>query len=139
MKISANSDKHPFHGVRQPGLREPLQRILGLHRLHMSALEHEDFAALLGGSRKISCSESGALPIGNLTAMLSGVLLYQGFTMNFSSEYQSSYNGTPCTYLAGTMERGSAQPANGILAHASRTNTIFPLPWPQPWITGQAL
>jgi hypothetical protein len=127
VKLAANATDVPFMGPASLVYANLSSGSWVCTDFNMSALEHEDFAALLGGSRKVSCSGSGALPIGNLTAMLSGVLLYQGFTMNFSSEYQSSYNGTPCTYLAGTMERGGAQPANGTFGTCVSDKYYLPL------------
>jgi hypothetical protein len=66
--------------------------------------------SLLFGSRTVSCSSSsqlaGGTPIMYADSATSQLSNY-GVGLAFSNEYQSSYDGQPCTYISGNITQAS--------------------------------
>jgi hypothetical protein len=80
-----------------------------------SAAATYNYANLLLGSRNTTCSYSNGLLGVNLNQVAHfnlTALEGTGLQLSYTTLYQSTYQGVPCTYIAGTMSKASSSGAN---------------------------
>ncbi len=73
---------------------------------NVSALSPSNLTKLLGIGHGMSCVKSGAVGgvnIGNIAKFNLSSLSSLGITLNYLKDYQSTYQGSPCTYISGNM------------------------------------
>ncbi len=84
---------------------------------NMSEANTKDIMGFLFGSHKNVCRSTDSLagldPAASVNYWMSTLASSYGLSLNYQTEYQSSYNGTPCTYIAGTISNAGAQSGVG--------------------------
>jgi hypothetical protein len=95
-----------------------------------SKLNSGDIMGVVFGSHKNVCKPSGALvglnPAASVDFWMSKLANY-GLSLNYQTEYQSVYNGTPCTYLAGSVSPPGSQSGNGAFEMCVSDTYYVPL------------
>lgn len=108
--LYVNATSLPIIGLGEMALINRSNGTMLCTNFNLTALYNHNYLAALGGSNKLSCS-SGSYSFGaylrsfeyfNLTT-----LQQYGISINYTTVYQSEYNGEECTYIAGTLSQAS--------------------------------
>lgn len=74
--------------------------------LNQTAMSDGNYQGVLLGSHAFTCSSSeiaAGINLGKISDFNFTQLSYSGVQFNYNQEYQSTYQGTPCTYLSGSI------------------------------------
>ena len=81
--------------------------------LNMSSVQSGNYLNAVFGNRNVTCvisNMSGGINWSDVANFNMSVLERSGINISYTKDYQSTYNGAPCTYISGNM---TEQAANG--------------------------